>query len=102
MTSRRQDFLSTAVEQLRYHVQKLESAATHMMAACDLCHAQIEMRVKEFRDVTLASVDGQKVKAYIVILSASGIFFKKLLVNNLNHHPLIFMRKIEDKGQLLH
>ena len=35
MTSRRQDFLSTAVEQLRYHVQKLESAATHMMAACD-------------------------------------------------------------------
>ena len=34
MTSRRQDFLSTAVEQLRYHVQKLESAATHMMAAC--------------------------------------------------------------------
>ena len=36
MTSRRQDFLSTAVEQLRYHVQKLESAATHMMAACAL------------------------------------------------------------------
>ena len=34
MTSRRKDFLSTAVEQLRYHVQKLESAATHMMAAC--------------------------------------------------------------------
>ena len=34
MTSRWQDFLSTALEQLRYHVQKLESAATHMMAAC--------------------------------------------------------------------
>ena len=55
------------------------------------------MRDNELCDVTLASVDGQKLKAHKVILSASSIFFKKLLVNNLHHHPLIFMRKIENE-----
>jgi len=60
------------------------------------------MRDNEFCDVTLASVDGQKFKAHKVILSASSIFFKKLLVNNLNHHPLIFMRKMENESHLLH
>ena len=45
------------------------------------------MRDNEFCDVTLASVDGQKFKANKVIPSASNIFFNKLLVNNLNHHP---------------
>ena len=43
----------------------------------------------KFCDVTLASVNGQKFKAHKVILSASSIFFRKHLVNNLNHHPLI-------------
>ena len=41
-----------------------------------------KMRDNEFCDVTLASVDVQKFKALIVIISASSIFFKKLLVNN--------------------
>ena len=59
------------------------------------------MRYNELCDVTLASVDGQKFKAHKVILSASSIFFKKLLVNNLNHHPLIFMTKIENTSHLL-
>ena len=47
MTSRRQDFLSTAVEQLRYHGQKLESAATHMMAACASSTGCIFSRIAE-------------------------------------------------------
>ena len=57
------------------------------------------MKIKDnkFCDVTLASVDGQKGKAHNVILSASIIFFKKLLVNNINHHPLIFIRKKENE-----
>ena len=55
------------------------------------CHAQINMRANEFCDVTLASVDGQQFKAHKLILSASSLFFKKILLNNLNHHPLIFM-----------
>ena len=55
-----------------------------------LCHAQIKAKDIEFCIVILASVDGQKFKDHKVILSASRIFFKKLLVNNLNHHPFIF------------
>ena len=46
------------------------------------CCTQIKMRDNEFYDVTLARVDGQKFKAYKVIVSVSSIFFKKLLVNN--------------------
>ena len=53
-------------------------------------------------DVILASVDGQKFIAQKVIISTSSIFFKKLLVNNLNHHPLICMRKIENESHMLH
>ena len=54
------------------------------------------MRDIEFCNVTLASVSGQKFKAHKVILSVSSIFFKKLLENNLNHCPLIFIRKIRN------
>ena len=53
-----------------------------------LCHAQIKIRDSEFCDITLASVGGQKFKAQKIILSSSITFFKKLLVNNLNHHPI--------------
>ena len=60
------------------------------------------MRDTEFCEITLASVDCQKFKAHKVIISASSIFFKKQLVNNLNHHPLLFMRKIEDESHMLH
>ena len=60
------------------------------------------MRDNEFCDVTLASVDGQKFKAHKGILSASHIFLKKLLVNKLNHHPLIFRRKMENESHVLH
>ena len=42
-------------------------------------------------------MNGQKFKAHTVILSASSVFFKKLLVNNFNHHPLIFTRKMKNK-----
>ena len=55
-----------------------------------------------FCDVTLASVDDQKFKAHNVILSASSIFFKKLLGNNWNYHLLIFMRKMEKESNMLH
>ena len=47
----------------------------------------------ELYGVTLASVDGQKLKAQKVFLSASSISFKKLLVDNLNCHTLILIRK---------
>ena len=60
------------------------------------------MSDNELYDVTLASVDGQNLKAHKVILSASSISFKKLLVNNLNCHTLIFIRKIENKSHLTH
>ena len=61
------------------------------------CQTQKNMRDNEFCDVTLSSVNGPKFKAHKVILLASSILFKKLLVNNLNHHLLIFMRKIKNE-----
>ena len=66
------------------------------------CHAQIRIRDNEFCDVTVGSVDGQKFKTHKVIFSASSIFFKKLLVNNLYQHSLIFMKKIENESHWLH
>ena len=65
-------------------------------------HAQIKMRDNEFCDVTPASVDGQKFITHNFILSASSIFFKKLLVNNKYCHPLILMRGMENESYLLH
>ena len=60
------------------------------------------MKDNEFFDVTLASVDCQKFKGHKVILSASSTSLKKLLVNNGNHYPLIFIRKIENESHLLY
>ena len=56
----------------------------------------------EFCDVTLGSVDGQKFKAHKVTFSSSSIFFKILLVDKKNHHPLICLRGIEIESHLLH
>ena len=56
------------------------------------------MRDTELYDVTLASVDGQKLKAHKVIFLSSSIFFTKLLVNNVNHQPLMFMRTMENES----
>ena len=56
------------------------------------------MRDTELYDLTLASVDGQKFKAHKVIFLSSSIFFKKLLVKNVNLQPLIFMRKMENES----
>ena len=56
------------------------------------------MRDSEFFDVALMSVDDEKFKAHKVIISALSNFFKKLLVKTKNHHPLIFMRKMENES----
>ena len=42
----------------------------------------MEIRNKDFFDFTLASVDGWKLIAHKVIVSALSIFFKNLLVND--------------------
>ena len=51
-----------------------------------LFHAQIKTRTHDFCDVTLASVDGQKFKAYQFILSVSSILWKKLLLKKILIH----------------
>ena len=61
-----------------------------------LGQAQIKMRNNELCDVCLASVDGQKFKANKIILSASSICVKKLLLNDKNPNSLIFIRRIDN------
>ena len=50
---------------------------------------------KNFTDVTLACEDGQQMAAHKVILAASSPFFEKILRENKNPHPLIYMRGVK-------
>ena len=54
------------------------------------------MRNNKLCDVSLASVDGKKFKAYKIILSVSCNFFKKLLLNDKNLNSLIFIRRLDN------
>ena len=51
----------------------------------------------EFVDVTLVSQDYKKIKAHKVILSAGSVFFKEVLTNNSNHHPLIYLKGVDEE-----
>merc|ERR1712129_2381 len=50
---------------------------------------------KEFTDVTLATEDGQQLKAHKVILSSCSTFFKRILLNNPHQHPLLFLKGVK-------
>ena len=52
---------------------------------------------KEFTDVTLVCEDGQEIKAHKVILTASSIFFEKILLNRKHPHPLIYLKGFQSK-----
>ena len=58
----------------------------------DLRHDQ------EFTDVTLASEDGEQVKAHKVILVASSPFFLNILKRNKHPHPLVYMRGVRSEN----
>ena len=52
----------------------------------------------EFRDVTLASDDGEHVEAHKVILAASSPFFHNIFKRNKQHsHSFIHMRGVKSK-----
>ena len=51
----------------------------------------------DFSDVTLVSGDGQKIEAHKLILTCGSNFFRAVLAENQNPHPLIYMRGIEGK-----
>ena len=59
--------------------------------------ARIKMRNNDFCDVTLVSQDNQRIRAHKVILASVSTFFGNMLVNEMHHHPLIFMRGVEHK-----
>ena len=52
----------------------------------------------DFVDVTLASEDGEEVKAHKVILAASSPFFENLFKRHVHAHPLIFMRGVKSEN----
>ena len=58
---------------------------------------QSVLRNHEFVDVTLVSQDYKKIKAHKVILSAGSAFFKEVLTNNSNHHPLIYLKGVDEE-----
>merc|ERR1711868_78152 len=45
-------------------------------------------------DVTLLSADDQDIKAHKVVLAGSSPYFQRILKNNPNDHPLLFMNGI--------
>ena len=47
-----------------------------------------------FSDVTLVSEDDYQIETNKVVLSASSLFFRKILTKNIHHHPLIYLRGI--------
>ena len=52
----------------------------------------------DFSDVTLVSGDGlQRFEAHKVILASGSDFFKTLLSDNSNPHPLIYLRGVKAK-----
>ena len=55
---------------------------------------------REFADVTLACEDGQQVEAHKVILASSSLILLSLLRNN-HPHPLIYLKGIKKKYQIL-
>ena len=49
---------------------------------------------KDFADVTLASSDGEQVKAHKFILAAASPVFQKILIKDKVAHPIIYMRGV--------
>ena len=49
---------------------------------------------KDFADVTLATVDGQQVRAHKVILSSGSQFFQNIFVRNPHENPLLYLKDI--------
>ena len=47
-----------------------------------------------FADVTLVSEDDYQIETNKVVLSASSLFFRKILTKNIHDHPLIYLRGI--------
>ena len=58
---------------------------------------------KNFANVTLACDDDQQIEAHKIILSSASQFFKKVLLNNLHPHPLIYLSglKIEELRSII-
>ena len=58
---------------------------------------------QDFTDVTLATADGQQVKAHKVILSSCSPFFKDILVKNPHPNPLLYLNnlKLSELQQIL-
>jgi predicted RNA-binding Zn-ribbon protein involved in translation (DUF1610 family) len=49
---------------------------------------------RDFSDVTLATADGQQIRAHKVIISSSSLFFKTILVKNPHPNPLIYLNGV--------
>ena len=54
----------------------------------------------DFVDVTLASEDGEQVKAHKIILAASSPFFRNLFKRHKHAHPLIYIRGVKSENLL--
>ena len=61
-----------------------------------LTFQELQLRA-DFSDVTLVSGDGQKIEAHKLILTCGSNFFRAVLAENQNSHPLIYMRGTEGK-----
>ena len=55
---------------------------------------------QDFSDVTLVCEDDQQIEAHRVILSASSLFFQRVLKKNIHSHPMLFLRGMKSKDMV--
>ena len=55
---------------------------------------------QDFADVTIATKDGQQIKAHRNILSSVSPFFKTILLANPHSHPLIYLKGVKNSTLL--
>merc|ERR1712002_479351 len=78
--------METANEKFTLKWSQFETTTRESLKAL---HAQDHLT-----DVTLLSADDQQINAHKVVLSGSSPYFQRILKNNPNEHPLLFMNGI--------
>ena len=62
------------------------------------CSLSDLFKTNTFSDVTLVSEDDWQVKAHKFVLSACSPVLRKILLNNLHPHPVIFLRGVKKQA----
>ena len=85
------------------HVKKMEPSVNLVWAGFEAKTKEIIQRVynfSDFSDVTLATEDGQHIKAHKTILASCSLFFRKILSISPQEKPIIYLSGL--KASVIH